>query len=205
MNSNPKKAFAQSAGGAEYRAICQNLPVSFFIRNATNRDTGAIVAIIRAVYDEYGFSWDEHGYHADLYDVESHYWKAGHAFWVAEAIEDGAIYGTCGLHMFSRILPSEAPLIEVEGQLRVPGADCSLERLYVHPLRRRIGVGATLFEHAIASAQDNRKRRMEIWSDKKLEDAHRMYQKFGAQVVGDRICNDPDSSPEYGLVFNLGG
>lgn len=177
--------------------------MSFFVRNATNRDTEAIVSIIRAVYHEYGFSWDEAGYHADLYDVEAHYWRAGHAFWVAQALEDDSVLGTCGLHLFPRIMPSEEPLIDVQGLLRVPGADCSLERLYVDPARRKMGVGTTLFEHAIASAQDAGKRRMEIWSDKKLEGAHRMYQKFGAKVVGERICFDPDSSPEWGMVLDL--
>lgn len=173
------------------------------MRNASNRDTESIVSIIRAVFDEYGFTWDEAGYNADLYDVEAQYWRTGGAFWVAESIEGGEIFGTCGLHCFDRIRPAEEPLIQVADLLRIPGADCSLERLYVNPERRRIGVGTTLFEHAIACAQDRGKRRMEIWSDKKLEDAHRMYQRFGASMVGERTCNDPDSSQEFGFVYGL--
>jgi hypothetical protein len=42
---------------------------------------------------------------------------------------------------------------------------------------------------------------MEMWSDKRFEDAHRLYQKLGAEVVGERICHDPDQSPEWGLLL----
>jgi hypothetical protein len=44
---------------------------------------------------------------------------------------------------------------------------------------------------------------MELWSDKRFEDAHRLYQKLGARVVGERICHDPDQSPEWGLAIDF--
>jgi hypothetical protein len=44
---------------------------------------------------------------------------------------------------------------------------------------------------------------MEIWSDKKLLDGHRLYEKVGAVLVGERLCHDPDQSPEWGLVLDL--
>jgi hypothetical protein len=44
---------------------------------------------------------------------------------------------------------------------------------------------------------------MELWSDKRFGPAHRLYGQFGAEVVGDRICDDPDKSPEWGLRIDL--
>jgi hypothetical protein len=45
---------------------------------------------------------------------------------------------------------------------------------------------------------------MEIWSDKLLADAHRLYQRHGAEVVAERVHDDPDASAEWGLVLELG-
>jgi putative acetyltransferase len=175
----------------------------FLVRNATNRDTEGLTSTIKEVYDEYSFPWFPDGYHADLYDVEQHYWRNGHGFWVAETLEDEPrIVGTCALHMFDS-LPLGSPVVEVDGQARAAGADCSLERLYVRAEGRGQGVGATLFQHAIYAALDHGKRRMEIWSDKRFEAAHRLYEKFGAVQIGERLCHDPDQSPEYGLILDL--
>lgn len=177
--------------------------MTFWIRNATNKDVVAVTELVKEVYDEYGFAWDPAGYHADLYDLELHYWRAGHGFWVAETIEDNRIIGTVGAHFFEMLPPGDPPLAEHAGVLRVAGCDCALERLYVDPACRGAGVGTTLIEHVIAIAQSAGKRRMEIWSDKKLENAHRLYEKLGATIVGERLCNDPDQSPEWGLVLPL--
>ena len=34
------------------------------IRRAAAADSAPAAAVVRAVYEEYGFTWDEHGYHA---------------------------------------------------------------------------------------------------------------------------------------------
>jgi len=178
--------------------------MSFWIRQAANKDTDAIVRVIKDSYAEYGWAWDPEGYHADVYDIESNYWRPGIGFWVAESIVGSAeILGTVGVVQFSPVPLSEESTVIHEGIVRVTGADCSLERYYVHPESRRIGVGGALLDHAIAIAQSANKRRMEIWSDKKLEVAHAIYRKFGALDAGERICHDPDQSPEWGLVLPL--
>jgi len=61
------------------------------LRRAVAEDSPAVAAVVRAVYDEFGFTWDGDGYHADLRDVTLSY----AAFFVAEL--DGAIVGTAGL------------------------------------------------------------------------------------------------------------
>ena len=144
------------------------------IRRATTGDSAHAAAVVKAVYDEYGFTWDEDGYHSDLLDVES----AHAAFFVAEL--DGRIVGTAGL-----------------------SENGSLERLYVLPAARGAGTGAALLAAVADEARRRGHARLEIWSDKRFEDAHRLYRRAGARVVGERVHDDPDSSHEWGLVLEL--
>ena len=149
-------------------------PAHARVRPARTADSAAAAAVVKAVYDEYGFTWDELGYHRDLQDVEAAY----AAFFVAEL--DGRIVGTAGL-----------------------SEQGSVERFYVLPDARGAGAGSAL----LAAVADEAKRRgyeqLEIWSDKRFADAHRLYQRHGARVVGERVHDDPDSSHEWGLVLEL--
>ena len=144
------------------------------IRQARATDSAAAARVVRTVYEEYGFTWDEYGYHADLRDVEAAY----AAFFVAEL--DGRIVGTAGLSEHG-----------------------SLERLYVLPAARGAGAGSALFTAVADEARRRGHDRLEIWSDKRFEDAHRLYRREGARVVGERVHDDPDSSHEWGLVLEL--
>lgn len=174
--------------------------MKFRIREATNFDAPQIVSVVKAVYDEYGFTWDAEEYHADLYDPEHHYSAQGDRFYVAEL---GTVLGVVGL-CFHPVIPG--PIGETifhEGRIRAAGSDCSLERLYVHPDARRQGLGEALTRVVIDGAKSAGKGAMELWSDKRFGDAHRLYGKFGAITVGERICHDPDQSPEWGLVIRL--
>jgi putative acetyltransferase len=156
------------------------------IRRAERADAAAIAAVVRAVYDEYGFTWDEDGYHADLRDAAAHYRGA---FWVAEA--GGEIVGTAGLEL-------------TDGHVGgLDGCDCSLERLYVLPRARGRGAGSALLRAVLDEARAHGRARLAIWSDKRLEGAHRLYERFGARVVAERVHDDPDSSHEWGLVLKL--
>ena len=159
------------------------------------------VAVVKAVFDEYGFTWDEVGYHADLYDVPGHYLATGCPFFVA--IVDGEVVGTAALDRFPTIEGEPGTIVENQGARRIAGADCALERLYVHPSSRRAGVGSRLIERVITEAKEGGYKAMEIWSDKRFADAHRLYGRYGAEVAGDRICDDPDVSPEWGLTIRL--
>lgn len=175
------------------------MPVS--IRPAGNRDSEGVVTVIRAVFDEYGFTWEEGGYHADLYDLEGFYTAKGHTFFVAEV--ESAIVGTIALERYPALDGQIGELATLSGFVRVLGSDCSLERMYVHPTARRQGIGAELIAHVVGLARAEGRRAMELWSDKRFLDAHRLYARFGAREVGERICHDPDQSPEWGLVIEL--
>ena len=158
------------------------------IRRAEHADAAAIAGVVRAVYDEHGFTWDADGYHADLRDAAAHY---GGAFWVAEL--DGELVGTVGLELGAGRTGG------------LEGCDCSLERLYVLDRARGRGAGSALLRAVLAEARAHGRRRLAIWSDKRFEDAHRLYERFGARVAGERVHDDPDASHEWGLVLDRGG
>ena len=141
---------------------------------APSADSAAAAAIVRAVYEEYGFTWDEHGYHADLRDVEAAY----AAFFVAEL--DGRIVGTAGL--------SERG---------------SLERLYVLPEARGAGAGSALLaavadEARGAATIGSRSGRTSASRTRTGSTGAR-----ARVVVGERVHDDPDTSHEWGLVLEL--
>ena len=96
------------------------------VRRAVAADSPAVAAVVRAVYDEFGFTWDEDGYHADLADVEAFY----AAFYVAEM--DSRIVGAAGLTGHG-----------------------SLERLYVLPEARGSGAGSALLTAVADQARRN--------------------------------------------------
>jgi GNAT superfamily N-acetyltransferase len=171
------------------------------IRLATPADEPGIQSVIRACYDEYGFTWDPSGYMADIYDLNTHYLGQGHQFYVAEY--NGSVLGTAALTTFSRLPGHQGEAILHGGKVRVASSDCSLERLYVHPQHRRLGIGIALFEHILDAARSRGSTHLELWSDKKLTKAHALYGKYGAVTVGERICDDPDESPEWGMLVQL--
>ena len=171
----------------------------FQIRSFREGDEPEVCRVVKSVYDEYRFTWDPEGYHADLHDLAEHYGGQNSSFWVAES--GSVVLGCIGLEVFEP-LPGVGPF-EFEGSVRLGGCDCSMERLYVHPEARRQGVGRALALTCIEAARTRKCRQMEIWSDKRFVDAHRLYQALGATVMADRICDDPDVSPEWGLVLLL--
>ncbi len=156
--------------------------VAAVVRAARSADSVEASAVVEAVYAEFGFTWEPDGYHGDLADVERGF--AG--FWVAELA--GRMVGTAGLAVSSQ---------------RLGGCDCSLERLYVLREARGTGAGSSLLRAVLEAARSRGLRRMEIWSDKRFVDAHRLYERFGAEVVEERVGDDPDASAEWGLVLPL--
>jgi putative acetyltransferase len=177
--------------------------VDLRVRLASNEDVPEAVRIVRSVYDEYGFTWDADDYHADLYDLEGYYAARGHLFYIAETLGGKAV-GTAALELFEPVPGPFGERVVYEGLVRIGGADCALQRLYVEPDSRRLGAGSALLNRTVEDAVANGRRLMEIWSDKKFEAAHRLYKRAGAFEVADRVCHDPDQSPEWGLALKLG-
>jgi putative acetyltransferase len=166
------------------------------LRQATAQDQPEVIRVIKAVYDEYGFDWDPEGYHSDLYSLEESYAARGDFFYVG--VFDGEVRGTAALEIFTEI-----PSGIVAPMVRIAGSDCSIERVYVDPLARRKGIGRALSEYVIAEAKGRGRRQMEIWTDKRFTEAHRLYQSLGAEIVAERLCDDPEQSPEWGMMLRL--
>jgi putative acetyltransferase len=172
------------------------------IRLARAADSAA-ARVVRSVYEEFEFTWEPDGYHSDLHDLGGRYLDRGDPFWVAEDAR-GDVIGTIGLRLFPPVPGALGTAVEVRGAVRLGGCDCSLDRLYVDPGARKLGAGSRLFETGIAEARRRGRRAIELWSDKRFADAHRLYARFGARPVAERICHDPDESAEWGLVLELG-
>jgi GNAT superfamily N-acetyltransferase len=175
---------------------------AYTVRLATGADSLGIVDVIQTVYNEYGFTWEADGYHADLYDIEKHYLSQGEPFWVAEM--DGKIVGTVACETFPLIPGNFGETAVVDGDVRVSATTCSVERLYVHPDARGNGIASALMEVCMQWAREQGHKAMEVWSDKRFTAAHKLYQKLQAKVVGERICpGDPDEAEEHGFILPL--
>lgn len=175
------------------------------VRRAGPGDEAAAVEVVKEVYAEYGFAWDEADYHADLYDIASHYGPPS-GFWLAEqARDDGSVWtGATVALVVQAPVPGEPGLVvRHEDDDHVAGSDCELKRLYVRPSARRTGLGARMLETVVAEARRQGLRQMEIWSDVVLTDAHRLYGRFGAEKVGERTLYEPEEFTEYGMVLKL--
>ncbi len=165
------------------------------------RDQGAVVKIIKTVFDEYGFGWEPDGYTRDVHQVLEFYGPPDNSFWVGELA--GVVIGCGGLLTFAKLPGNVGETIEHDGQVRVAATDCELMRLYVLPAGRGKGVGTGLLNAIIDDACSRGCTLMEIWSDFNLKDAHRMYERLGAKVVGQRLCPPPDEDPEWGIALPL--
>ncbi len=170
------------------------------IRLASRADEPAIQHVIRTVYEEYNWPWYPGDYHKDLYNIDEAYFSHGGKFWVAEL--DGKVVGTTALEVFDAF-PGEEGMVMVNGALRGAGCDCSVERLYVLAEARGHRIGSGLWRQTIQGAKEAGCKRMEIWSDKRLIEAHGLYERYGAVRIGDRLCHDPEQSPEWGMVLDL--
>jgi GNAT superfamily N-acetyltransferase len=171
------------------------------VRPAVAADSAAVASVVEAVYAEYGFSWEPEGYAADLYDLGAHHLERGHLLWVAS--DGSGIQGVVGLKLFDPVPGPPGSAVEIDGVVRIAGCDCALARLYVHPGARRRGAGTELVGTALDAARTRRRRAVEIWSDKLFGDAHRLYRRFGARPVADRLIYVPEPCEEWGLVIDL--
>ncbi len=153
------------------------MPVMCRIEPYAPQYKDGVIAVVRAVYDEYGFTWEADGYHRDLYEIETSYLQRGGMFWVLLAGDK--VIGCVG------ILPD--------------GAECELHRMYLLPEYRGRGLGRRLLDTTIEYGRSQGCRRMRAWSDVLLTHAHTLYLKCGFVQEGERICDDPDQAREHGF------
>lgn len=147
------------------------------VRDARDTDADGLIALIEACYSEYpGCVLDVDGEAPELRGIATAHAEKGGRFWVAES--DGAIVGSVGL---------------------VPGDGAfELKKLYVTKEARRLGIGRRLVSLVEVEAMSRGARAIELWSDTRFEDAHRLYERCGyTRLPETRELHDKSASVEY--------
>lgn len=134
------------------------------IRSATNDDAQRVIALISGVLAEFGLPFDLKSKDSDLIDIEGNYGDRGGVF---EVLEDGVgrILGTCGL-------------------FRLSDETVELRKMYFVPEIRGLGIGWLILSRAVDRARDMGYRTMVLETTTVLEQAIRLYQRFGFVRIG---------------------
>jgi putative acetyltransferase len=156
------------------------------LRPAHPEDQVAIMALINAVYHEYGDCLCLENADRDLLDIDAYYIKAGGAVVVLD--DAGCVRGT------HAVLP-EATRAKV----------CVFRRLYLEAALRGGPWGAQLMQWAIDWAHAHSMHRVEFWSDTRFTRAHVFFARFGFQRDGRIRSMDDGCMPyqEYFFFLNL--
>ena len=146
-------------------------------RDARDDDGAALLALIGGVFDEYPGCVTDPDEMPELRGIASYVREHRGEFWVAE---DGS-----------------GRLVACCGYTQVPGG-VELKKLYVDKSARRQGVAATLCERVEAAARERGAAFVELWSDTRFLDAHRLYQKRGFVKTGEtRELHDKSETVEF--------
>lgn len=156
------------------------------VRAVRDADAAALIELIGGVYAEYpGCVLDLDGVDADLVAPATSFARSRSRLWVLDDPE--GITATVGAG------PLVADTVE-------------LKRLYVAARARRRGLGAQLVGHVEEQATLAGARRVELWSDSRFRDAHRLYQRLGYRDTGQRRqLHDPSATTEHNLARTLPG
>jgi putative acetyltransferase len=131
------------------------------LRDAGDADAAAIVALVGDVWSEYpGKVLDPARDMPELLAPASTYAAWDGRFWVVEG-DEGRLLGTIA------VKPTSTPGV------------VELQKLYVAKGARRTGLGAMLCGLVEREARRRGAHTVELWSDVKLLDAHRLYQRLG--------------------------
>ena len=149
------------------------------LRPATDEDGWDLIALVGACWSEYpGCVLDVHGECPDLLRPATAYDRQGGAFWVATDA-CGTVVATVGWR------PLDEGTIE-------------LERLYVNPRWRRRGLASRLTGLVERTAVELGAASIELWSDTRFTDAHRLYEGLGySRCRPDREVDDLSRTREH--------
>lgn len=144
---------------------------------ATRADAPGVIDLIRRVFVEYGWIWDEATEVPDLLRWAPHYEPPHGAFYVIR--EGGRVVGSAGVD-------------------RVDAITAELHRLYLDPGLRGRGFGDGLVDAIIAWCRTHGLARLMLWSDTRFEHAHRLYLRNGFRQTGKRVLpEDVNHTREY--------
>ena len=153
------------------------------IRPARDTDSAAIIDLIAAVFAEYpGCVLDVDGELPHLLRPASAFAEWGGELWVAE--QDGRVVACAGY-------------TNQDGKVE-------LKHLYVAAAARRQGLAARLCQLVEEAARRGGHSRLELWTDTRFADAHRLYERLGYVRGHTREVQDLSQSVEYHYLKELG-
>ena len=95
-------------------------------------------------------------------------------------------------------------LVGSVGNLAKPDGRMELKMLYVHPAARRRGLAARLVGLVEQDARERGFAQVELWSDTRFADAHRLYNRLGFRQTGEvRHLKDISGTLEYYFIKDL--
>jgi len=149
------------------------------IRDARDEDAEGLIDLIGGVFDEYpGCVMDVDGEIPELRAIATAFREWGGHFWVAEVA--GKIVGCVGW------TPSKTD------------GGVELKKLYVGRAARRMGLGSRLCDLVDRAARSRSARFVDLWSDTRFTDAHRLYEKRGfRRGPNTRELHDKSDTVEY--------
>ena len=155
------------------------------LRSARDGDAAGLISLIAGCFAEYsGCVLDVDGEMPYLRRIASAFSEVDGRFWVAECA--GRIVGSVGLR------PRKTGTM-------------ALVNLYVARSARRQGLGARLTGVVEDGARQRNADTVDLWSDTRFRDAHRLYERLGYQRMPEtRRLNDLSSSIEFHFVKSLG-
>jgi putative acetyltransferase len=154
------------------------------VRDAVDGDAEQLIALIGSVFAEYpGCVLEVDGEIPELRAIATAYRGWNGRFWVAE--EGGRVVGCVG--------------VRARG-----GPGVELCKLYVAREARRRGLGGALCALVEAEARARGAAFVELWSDTRFKDAHRLYERRGyARGPETRELHDLSGSVEYYFRLDL--
>lgn len=158
------------------------LPAGLRVRPAVDDDWWGVVALVAACWSEYeGCVMDAHRECPDLLAPATAYARAGGAFWV--------------------VTDSCENVVAVVGWKPLSSGAVELERLYVAPRWRRLGIAGALAGMVESIAAELCAPAVELWSDTRFEAAHAFYEGRGYVHSGpDRSLGDLSDTVEHHFV-----
>jgi putative acetyltransferase len=148
------------------------------LRHVHDDDADALLALVGGIYAEYpGCVLEPDGQDSDLRTLASAYAAKGGEFWVIQ---------------------TDTEIVACVGWAPLADGVVELKRLYVGQPARRKGLGGRLVALVEDAASRHGARVVELWSDTRFADAHRLYETLGYVRQPDtRELHDASNSVEY--------
>jgi putative acetyltransferase len=175
-------------------------PEGFSVRHAHDSDAEGVIALYAACWGGYeGMVLDTEDEMAHLNHVATHYEQAGGLAWVAEWTA----------RIVDEVAASWAPGgSSVAGTVAWRPLDderVELQMLYVMPDARKRGLASYLVGIVETHVRNLGFEMLELWSDVRFKDAHRLYRSLGWEQLDEtRFVADLSNSTEFHFLKSLG-